>query len=238
MSGFNDIAASIPCFGIALTLGCYWLGQVIHYRTGKDVLQPILIAVIIIIVVLMGLKIDYETYNSQNQLINSLLPLTAVVLAVPLYESLSILKRYAIPILGGILAGTVTTMACILGIGKLMGTDLNVLLSMIPKSSTTPIAMSVSQIIGGIPAITISLVIVTGIFGACFGPELMRLFRIKHPVAQGITLGTIAHAVGTARAFREGKVEGSMSSVAMALAGILTALLSPVAATLFQYLQR
>jgi len=173
-------------------------------------------------------RIPYEVYYEQNAVLNYVLPLSAVVLAVPLYRNLHVLKRHALPIFAGIISGTVATMTAIVLIGKLMGTDRNILISMLPKSATNPIAIEISGIIGGIPSLTVSLVVIAGVFGGVFGPEILKLMRVKNDVARGIALGSMSHAVGTARAFKEGEVEGSMSSLAMAIAGTLTAILSPI----------
>lgn len=224
----SEIFAANPFAGLLLTLGGYWLGQVIYNKTQITLLQPILTSAVIIILVLTFADINYEIYYEQNAILNYMLPLTAVVLAVPLYRNLCILKRHAFPILVGIVSGTVATMGAILIIGKLLGTDMSILISMLPKSATNPIAIEVSGIIGGIPPLTVALVVITGLFGGVAGPELLKLMRIKNSVAKGIALGSMSHAVGTARAFKEGEVEGSMSSLAMAIAGALTAVLSPI----------
>lgn len=224
----NDLFRANPISGMLLTIGCYWLGQVIYERTRWTLLQPILTSSAVIILVLLGADIPYKTYYDQNMVLNYILPLTAVVLAVPLYRNLDVLKKHALPILAGIVSGTLVTMGAIVLIGKLMGTDTSILISMLPKSATNPIAIEVSAIIGGIPSLTVSLVVITGVFGGVFGPELLKLMRIRNEVARGIALGSMSHAIGTARAFKEGEVEGSMSSLAMALAGTLTAVLSPI----------
>ncbi len=221
-----------PITGMLLTIGCYWLGQIIYEKMKWTVLQPILTSSIFVILILTYSEVPYQTYYEQNSVLNYILPLTAVVLAVPLYQNLHILKKHLGPILIGIVAGTLVTIAVMIGIGRLIGTDLEIIVSMVPKSATNPIAMEVSKIIGGIPSLTVALVVITGIFGGILGPELLNLLRIKNKIARGIALGTISHAIGTARAFKEGELEGSMSSLAIALAGTLTAILSPFVAYL------
>jgi predicted murein hydrolase (TIGR00659 family) len=230
----NDLFQANPISGMLLTIGCFWIGQIIYDRTQWTVLQPILTSSTIIILFLLYAKIPYDVYYKQNMVLNYILPLTAVVLAVPLYRNLDVLKKHALPIMAGITAGTITTMAAVVIIGKLIGTDDSILISMIPKSATNPIAIEVSGIIGGIPSLTVSLVVITGIFGGVFGPEILKLMRIKNEVAKGIALGSMSHAIGTARAFKEGELEGSMSSLAMAIAGTLTAILSPIFVLLFK----
>lgn len=224
----SELFNANPFSGLLLTLGCFWFGHYLYNKTKWTIMQPILICSIIIIFVLIIGKISYEDYSNQNAILNYILPMTAVVLAVPLYRNLKILKHHALPILAGIISGTLATLGAIVIIGKLIGTDYTILLSMLPKSATNPIAIEVSRIIGGIPSLTVALVVITGLTGAVFGPELLKLMRIKNNIAKGIALGSMSHAVGTARAFKEGEVEGAMSSLAMALAGTFTAILSPI----------
>lgn len=224
----SEMFHSNPFSGLLLTLGCYWFGQFFYRKTQWTILQPILTSSVIIIAFLMVWNISYDDYYNQNAILNYILPLTAVVLAVPLYRNLHILKQHALPIIAGIVSGTLVTMGTILIVGKLLGTNDAILTSMLPKSATNPIAIEVSEIIGGIPSLTVALVVITGVFGGVLGPELLKLMRIKNEVAKGIALGSMSHAVGTARAFKEGEIEGSMSSLAMAIAGTLTAILSPL----------
>lgn len=225
---FNDLFVINPITGLLLTLGCYWFGVFLFQRTKLTFLQPVLTSSIVIILFLSFSGVPYEVYYNQNAVLNYILPITAVVLAVPLYRNLKILKQHALPILAGIFSGTIVTMLVVVIVCKLLGNDMSILTSMLPKSATNPIAIEISALVGGIPSLTVSMVVVTGILGGVCGPELLKLMRIKHSVAKGIALGTISHAVGTARAFKENEVEGSMSSLAMAVAGVLTALLTPV----------
>lgn len=225
---WNELFQANPISGMLMTIGFYWAGQILYDRTKWTVLQPVLTSSAAIILILLYGKIPYEVYYGQNAVLNYILPLSAVVLAVPLYRNLHVLKKHALPIFAGIISGTVATMTAIVLIGKLMGTDRNILISMLPKSATNPIAIEISGIIGGIPSLTVSLVVIAGVFGGVFGPEILKLMRVKNDVARGIALGSMSHAVGTARAFKEGEVEGSMSSLAMAIAGTLTAILSPI----------
>jgi predicted murein hydrolase (TIGR00659 family) len=229
----NDLFQANPISGLLLTVGCYWFGQYLYDKTKWTVLQPILTSTAMIIALLIIAKIPYRVYYDQNMILNYILPLTAVVLAVPLYQNLHVLKRHALPIVAGITAGTFVTIGMVILVGTLIGTDKSILISMLPKSATNPIAMEVSRIIGGIPSLTVALVVITGVFGGILGPEILKLMRVKDAVARGIALGSISHAIGTARAFKEGEIEGSMSSLAMALAGTLTAILCPIIVLFF-----
>ncbi|HWQ79574.1 MAG TPA: LrgB family protein [Anaerovoracaceae bacterium] len=224
----NEFFQSNPVSGLLLTVGCYWCGQAFYNKTRWTFFQPILTASVIIIFFLYYAKIPYDVYYEQNAVLNYILPLTAVALAIPLYRNLAVLKRHALPILAGITAGTLATMGALLAACRLMGTDEKILVTMLPKSATAPIAMGISEIVGGIPSLTVSLVVTTGLIGGVFGPELLKLMRIKDEVAKGIAIGTISHAIGTARAFKESEIQGSMGSLAIAVAGVLTALLAPI----------
>ena len=222
-----------PVWGMGLTLGAYLIGVVIQQKTKIMALQPILTASLLVMVVLSLTGQSYEAYSLQNTFLGYVLSLSAVVLAVPVYRNLHILKAYWLPILLGVGAGSVATIVTAVILGKVMGTDIELILSMIPKSCTTPIAYGVSETLGGIPAFTVALVVLTGIAGAVFGPALLNVLRIDHEIARGLTLGTISHAIGTTRAFTEGQICGSMSSLAMALAGTMTAFLAPLIAAVF-----
>lgn len=224
----NELFQTNPISGMLLSIGCFWMAQVIYDKLKWTILQPVLTSGFVIIALLMIADIPYEDYNDQNIFLNFVLPMTAVVLAIPLYRNLPVLKKHMLPILAGIIAGTAVSMAALIITCKLMGTDVSIIISMIPKSATNPIAVETSRIIGGIPSLTAFMVVIAGMYGSIFGPELMKLFRIKNAVAKGIAIGSMSHAIGTVRAFKEGEVEGSMSGLAMALAGMLTAILSPI----------
>lgn len=228
-----DILTNIPVFGIVLTLISFWAGIKLHEKFPYPFLQPILTASIFIIIILKVLNIEYQTYNEQNAFLNFMLVPAAVVLGVPLYRNIHILKKNIIPIIAGIVSGCLTTMGCCIFFAKILGADREIIVSMIPKGVTNPIAIEVSSIIGGIPELTIAMVVFTGIFGGTFGPEVIRLLGIKNKVARGIALGSMCHAVGTARAFKESEIEGAMSSLAMGLAGIFTAITAPILVILF-----
>jgi len=228
-----DILVNIPVFGVLLTLSGFWVGILIYNKFKFSFLQPILTATILIIVVLKIGNIDYEVYKAQNAFLNFMLAPAAVVLAVPLYKNIHILKKNVVPVVMGIVCGSIVTMGSCIIFGKILGTNKEIIVSMVPKGVTNPIAIEVSQIIGGIPELTIALVVFTGIFGGSFGPEVIKFLGIKNKIAKGIALGSMCHAVGTARAFKEGEIEGAMSSLAMGIAGIFTALAAPFIVNIF-----
>lgn len=233
MNEIKELLFGSPVWGLILTLLGYYIGIQLHRKTGLAVLQPVVTGSVFIILVLLVTGADIELYRQQNLVIDYFLSLTAVVLAVPLYRSIYLLKKYAVPILAGVFCGTAAGMVTAIAVGRLIGTDFEVLLSMLPKSATTAIGVPVSEITGGIPSITLVLIIITGTVGAVCGPELLKLMRVKNPIARGIAIGTVSHAVGTSRAFKEGEIIGAMSSLAMALAGTMTAFLVPVFSALF-----
>lgn len=233
MNKLYELVFSSPVWGLCLTLLCYYIGILLHKKTGWTVLQPVAVSSLMIALTLILLHQDFSEYQAQNAVLDYFLALTAVVLAVPLYRSIYLLKKYALPIAAGVVGGTAAGMAAIVVFGKLLGTDPSLLISMIPKSATTAIGVPVSDIIGGLPSVTLAFIIITGTTGAVAAPEILKLFGVRNPVAKGIAIGTVSHAVGTSRAFKEGEITGAMSSLAMALAGTLTAFLSPLAAALF-----
>lgn len=228
-----DVISNIPYFGMLLTLTAFWIGIKIHDRFKYSFLQPILTATIIIIFILKVGNVDYNTYKQQNAFLYYMLAPAAVVLAVPLYKNIHILKKNAVPVLAGIVLGCLVTMGSCIVFARLLGTQNQIIVSMVPKGVTNPIAIEVSSIIGGIPELTIALVVFTGILGGSFGPEILKILRIKNNVAKGIALGSMCHAVGTARAFKEGDLEGAMSSLAMGFAGIFTAVAAPFIVDIF-----
>ncbi|SHK21751.1 TIGR00659 family protein [Geosporobacter subterraneus DSM 17957] len=215
-------------FGILISLGAYHLGGIINKRFQHPLFNPFLISLIFIIGFLKASGLSYDIYSKQAAILTILLGPATVALAIPLYRNIAILKSNLRAILIGVSAGVVASIVSVVGLGYLLGTDIEILYSMAPKAVTTPIAMEVSRVIGGIPSLTAGLVAITGVFGACFAPEILRFFNIKSSVAKGVAIGTTTHALGTTRAFQLGEVEGAMSSLCIGIAGILTAFIVPL----------
>jgi predicted murein hydrolase (TIGR00659 family) len=222
-----------PFFGMLLSLFAFLIGVKINKKVNHPVFNPLLIAVILVIIFLKITKIDYQVYYEQNQILNYLLGPATIALAVPLYKNIGVLKKNLKAVSIGVLVGSTTSIFSVLILGKLLGANDKILLSMTPKAVTVPIAIEVSRILGGIPSLTAGLVSITGIFGACFAPEVLRLFRVKDKVAVGIAIGTTTHALGTTRAFQEGEVQGAMSSLSIGIAGFITAFLAPYIVRIF-----
>lgn len=214
-------------FGIFLTLLAFELGVFIFRKTKIALLNPILIATTFIIAILLLFNIDYDTYNNGAKFINSFLGPATVILAVPLYKQINLLKKHVTPILAGIFIGTLVSICCVIILGALLGVNSDLIASMVPKSVTTPIGVEVSTNIGGISAITIVCIVITGITGAVIAPTIFKIFKIEDEVAIGIAIGTSAHALGTSKALEMGEVEGAMSSLSIGIAGLMTVFLAP-----------
>lgn len=215
-------------FGLVLSLGAFEIGLFINRKTNIAILNPLLIAILLVICFLFAFNIDFDTYNKGGQFINMFLGPSTVILAVPLYKQLDLLKRNAKAILIGVFMGSCLGIFSIVGISYLIGLDTSMIKSLIPKSVTTPIGIAISQQIGGLIPITVLAIIITGIIGAVFGPTICRIFKIEDRVAIGISIGTASHAVGTTKALELGDIEGAMSSLSIGIAGIITVIIAPI----------
>ena len=231
MSGF----LSSPLFAIALTIGVYWAAQQLQRRLKVVILNPILVAVAIIIVVLNLGNVTYESYYSGGKYLEYLLKPAIVALGVPLYLQLEQIRKQAVPIIVSQLVACITGVVTVVLVADALGASLPVILSLSPKSATTPIAIEVTRVLGGIPALSAIVVILTGIFGAVFGMAILRLFAITSPIAQGLALGAAAHAVGTAHAMQKSRRLGAYSSLGLIVNGTLTGLLTPYILQLLGY---
>ena len=217
-----------PFFGVALSVLAFWVGVKIQKKTGLVVCNPLLIGVILVIGLLLALGIPYENYDQGGSLINLFLSPATACLAVAIYSKVQLLKENWLPILVGCVVGSLVSMGSILGLCRLFGLDEAMTASLLPKSVTTPIAVSVAQAHGGIPSITVVAVILTGILGSILAPLLIRLFRVKDPIAAGLAIGACSHAVGTSKALELGETEGAMSGLAIGVCCLVTVLFSLV----------
>ena len=217
-----------PLFGILLTLVAFEIGVTISKKFKYSFLNPLLIANVLIVGFLLITGISLESYNVGGDYISVMLSPATVVLAVPLYRQISKLKQFWKPILAGIFAGSLTSLACVIVVSKLVGLSETLMLSLLPKSITIPMGSVVSAQIGGIPPVTIIAITITGITGAVSAPAVCRFCRIKHKVAQGIAIGTASHALGTTKAMEMGEVQGAMSSLSIGVAGLFTAIVTPI----------
>lgn len=213
-------------FGIALSVAAFQVGVLLHRKWHTPFLNPLLVGTALVVIVLLVARIPVESYQVGGDIITMFLGPATTVLAYSIYRQLKILKKYFIPVIAGCLVGSVTSIASVIGLCKLFGLDATLTASLIPKSVTTAIAIDVSGSLGGIPALTVLAVMVTGIFGAAFSPLFVKLFRVKSPVAAGVAIGTCSHAAGTSRAVELGEVQGAMSGVSIGVAGMITVLIT------------
>lgn len=219
---------STPLFGITISLIAFEIGCLIYKKTKVAIFNPLFISIVLVIFFLTGFKIDLSDYNKGGQFISFFLAPATVILAVPLYKKIKLLKAYALPIVVGITTGTIVGITTIIILCHAFGLSKPLDVSMIPKSITVPIGVEVSKQLGGIPSVTVAAIILTGIIGAIIGPFVCKLFRIKDEVAVGVAIGTASHAVGTTKAIEMGETEGAMSSLSIGIAGIITVLLAPI----------
>ena len=223
-----------PLVWLTLTLAAYLIADRLSLLAGRAPLaNPVLLAVILLAVTLWATATPYETYFEGAQFVHFLLGPATVALAVPLHANLGRVRKALLPMLAALLAGSATAIAVALGTGYALGLDLEPLLSLAPKSATAPVAMGVSERIGGAPALTAVLVILTGVIGAIVATPLLNLIRVRDWRARGFAVGVAAHGIGTARAFQVNETAGAFSGIGMGLNAILTAVLAPLAASLF-----
>lgn len=214
-------------FLIALTFGTYFFGKLLRKWTGWVIMNPILVAITLMIAFLKITGVSYETYNEGGHLIEFWLRPAVVALGVPLYLQLGTIKKNLAPILVAELAGCVAGIVSVVYIAKKMGASREVILSLAPKSVTTPIAMEVTKAVGGIPSLTAAVVVCVGLMCAVCGYKTMGFAHVKSPVAQGLSMGTAAHAMGTATAMGVNQTHGAYASLGLTLNGIFTSLLTP-----------
>ena len=218
MDGIAQLALTLAV-GTVASFAVFKLSVLLYERVKSPLLNPLLVTVAFIIAALVALRIPLDSYEQSVQLISFLLGPATVALAYSVYRQRQTLKEHFVPIFAGCLVGSVVSMASAYALCKLLGLDDALALSFIPKSVTTPIAIAVSQQLGGITSITVAAVIVTGILGAITAP---RLFRVRDGIAKGVAIGTCSHAVGTTKALEMGELEGAMSGVSIAVSGLLT----------------
>ena len=214
-------------FLLAITFGFFMVSKMIQNRTGWLLLNPILLAIAALICFLQLTGVSYETYQEAGSLVEFWLRPAVVALGVPLYLQLKMIKKQLMPIILSQLAGCFVGLVSVTIIAKLLGASPEVIMSLAPKSVTTPIAMEVSEAVGGIPSLTAAVVIVVGLFGATCGFRVLQVGRVGSPIAQGLSMGTASHAVGTSRAMEVSGKYGAYASLGLTLNGILTALLAP-----------
>lgn len=215
-------------FLIALTFGSYFFGKLLRKWTGWVVMNPILVSIVVLITFLKVTDVSYETYNRGGHMIEFWLRPAVVALGVPLYLQLSTIKKQIIPILLAELAGCIVGLVSVVYVARQLGASREVILSLAPKSVTTPIAMEVTKAVGGIPSLTAAVVVCVGLLCAVCGYKTMGFARVKSPMAQGLSMGTAAHALGTATSMDVSRVHGAYASLGLTLNGIFTAIFTPM----------
>ena len=213
---------------LALTFGVFYAARQFQKWTGWFVLNPILVTIVVLIAFLQLTEISYDTYAGAGKYIEFWLKPAIVALGVPLYQHLGQIRRQFIPIFLSQLVGCIVGLVSVVLIAKLLGASHTTIISLAPKSVTTPIAMEVCQSLGGIPSLTAAIVVSVGIFGAVCGFKVLEVWHIRNPYSQGISIGTASHAVGTSRAMERGTNYGVYASLGLILNGLLTALLAPI----------
>lgn len=209
-------------FGALLSIAAYAAGMWLKKKFKLAIFNPLLIAILLVIAVLLVTGIDYDSYNAGAKYISYLLTPATVCLAIPLYRQLALLKKYALAVFASITAGVIASLSGVFALSYVFGLSHTQYVTLLPKSITSAIGLGMSQELGGIPAITVAVIIVTGILGNISASFLSRLFRINEPLAQGLAIGTASHAIGTARALELGQVQAAMSSLAIVVSGLLT----------------
>lgn len=218
----KEVIVNSAFFGSVISLAAYFIGAQLKRRFKVALANPILIAIVLTIGVLLVFDIDYQAYYSSAKYLNWLLTPATVCLAVPLYQQLQLLKKNMKAILLGILAGVLASLGCVLVMAILFGLDHAQYVTLLPKSVTTAIGMGVAEELGGYPAIAAVVIILTGVLGNIFAESFLRLLGIKESVARGVAIGTSSHALGTAKALELGETEGAMSSLSLVVTGLMT----------------
>lgn len=209
-------------FGMVVSVLAYQAGLWIKRKWKLAVFNPLLISIFLVIAVLLIFDVDYERYNEGAKYLSYLLTPATVCLAIPLYEQLEQLKKNGKAIAAGILSGVLSSLVSVLALAAAFGLSHEEYVTLLPKSITTAIGMGVSEELGGIVTITVAVIIVTGVLGNIIAELVCKIFRIHEPVAKGIAIGSASHAIGTAKAMEMGEVEGAMSSLSIAVSGLLT----------------
>ncbi|WP_058990807.1 LrgB family protein [Anaerococcus rubeinfantis] len=221
-------------FGIVLSFAAYEIGKWINKKLKTPIANPLLIAILLIIGFLSITGIDYEYYKKGGDFIAFFIGPATVAMVLDLYANLDTLKKNILPIIVGVGFGTIFSFVLAIFLSKIFQIDKNLVASLIPQSITTAIAISLSGEYQGIIGLTAIVVVIRGVSGAVFAPIVMKIFRIKDPVAQGVAIGTSAHAVGTSQARLMGEIQGAMSGLSIAIAGITAVIIMPIAMKLVE----
>ncbi len=218
----TELISSSIAFGVIISIIGYEIGVFLKKKFKYAILNPLLIAIIFVISFLLIFNIDYDSYYSSGKYLSYLLTPATIALAIPLYEKIQLLKDNLLAILVGIFSGALASLITIYIMSLIFGLNHAEYVTLLPKSITTAIGMGISEELGGYATITISAIMVTGVFGAIFAESICKLARITNPIAKGIAIGTSAHAMGTSKAMEIGEIEGAMSSLSIVICGLST----------------
>mgnify|MGYP002577250468 CR=1 FL=1 len=218
--------------GVALSLLAYALGVVLKKKFKLGIFNPLLISIAVTILIIVFGKVDYEVYHEGAKYLSYLLTPATVCLAIPLYEQWELLKKNVKAVIAGLVTGTITSLTTVFVLALICRLSHEEYVTLLPKSITTAIGMGVSEELGGYVAITVAVIIITGVLGNMLGETICKVFRITEPISKGLAMGASSHAIETAKAMEMGEIEGAMSSLAIAVSGILTVLLSSIYACL------
>lgn len=229
----NDVMLESLFFGVLVSCVTYELGGWLRKKTKISLINPLLFSIVAVIAILLACNIDYDTYYNGAKYLSYLLTPATVCLAVPLYQQVELLKKNVVAIIAGILSGVLTSVTCVLVLAMIFHFSHEQYVTLLPKSITTAIGMGVSEELGGFVTITVAVIIITGILGNIIAEYVCKLFHITDPIAKGIGIGSAAHAIGTAKAMEMGEIEGAMSSLSIAVSGIITVVLAAVYAGIY-----
>lgn len=227
----SEFFTSSVFFGVFISLLSYIIGTALKKRFKLSIFNPLLVAIVLTTLVLIVLHIDYQAYYDGAKYINFLLTPATVCLAVPLYEQLALLKKNFVAVIVGIATGVCVSLSSVLLLSYLFSLDHDKYVTLLPKSITTAIGISISDELGGYISLTVAVIIITGIVGNVCAEGICRLFKITDPIAKGVAIGTSSHALGTTKAIEMGEIEGAMSSLSIVVSGILTVIIAPIFAS-------
>lgn len=229
----NEFLQDSVFFGVFISIVTYEIGALIKRKWNVAIFNPLLISIALIMIFMILFNVDYDTYEFGAQYLSYFLTPATVALAVPLYEQIEPLKHNWKAIVAGILSGALTSALCVLILSVIMGLDHKQYVTLLPKSITTAIGMGLSEELGGIVTITVAVIVVTGVIGNMFAEQICKIFHIVDPVAKGIAIGSSSHAMGTSKAMEMGEIEGAMSSLSIAVSGLLTVVVSIIFAQIY-----
>ena len=225
----NPMILESATIGVVISILAYEIGVLLKKKTKLAIFNPLLIAIIFVIVFLVAFDIDYENYNSSAKYLSYLLTPATVSLAIPLYQQMELLKKNIVAILAGIISGVIASLGTVLAMAVLFGLSHEEYGTLLPKSITTAIGMGVSEELGGYVTITVAVIIITGVLGNMTAEFICKTFKIQNAISRGLAIGSASHAIGTARAMEMGEIEGAMSSLAIVVSGLCTV----IGATIF-----